>query len=235
MDAWPLFMRTQVLCGIALVAFIGTVVIAGCDDASAKSLKTIYSFCSSGCGDGQEPVGRLVTDDAGNLYGVTDAGGAQGLGAVFMLVPNARRTKWKERLIYSFCAAGDCSAGQTPRNGLIIDASGNLYGVSSAGPSTSGGAVFELKPNKKKTKWALKVLQTFCSDWPNCTGGKTPASALTYAGAQSGAPYDGEKSPLWLNERRRRSRARNRLPTCIEPWDLDTPNSLRFLCGWHMC
>ena len=177
-----------------IIAVVIAAVLMQWNATSAKPLKTIYSFCANGCGDGQAPVGRLVEDAAGSLYGVTDAGGAQGSGTVFRLTPNADRTRWKEKIIYSFCTAGDCSAGQQPEAGLIIDTSGNLYGVSSAGPSTSGGAVFELMPNAKKTKWKLKVLATFCTDWPSCTGGKEPLSGLTYVGAASGVPYDGKSS-----------------------------------------
>ena len=42
----------------------------------AVSVKTIYSFCSSGnCADGYGPVGGLILDSAGNLYGATLGGG----------------------------------------------------------------------------------------------------------------------------------------------------------------
>jgi len=53
----------------------------------------VYSFCAEGdCSGGEWPMGNLVLDHAGNLYGVTQAGGDQsggayGPGVVFRLVP----------------------------------------------------------------------------------------------------------------------------------------------------
>jgi uncharacterized repeat protein (TIGR03803 family) len=47
-----------------------------------------YSFCPVGnCLDGRQPAGGLVMDGAGNLYGTTGYGGAQGNGTVFELQP----------------------------------------------------------------------------------------------------------------------------------------------------
>ncbi len=38
----------------------------------------VYSFCAQpNCTDGANPVGELITDAAGNLYGTTDGGGAR--------------------------------------------------------------------------------------------------------------------------------------------------------------
>ncbi len=44
----------------------------------------IFSFNGA---DGAEPVGSLVFDSAGNLYGTTDVGGRQGKGVLFELSP----------------------------------------------------------------------------------------------------------------------------------------------------
>ena len=46
--------------------------------------KQIHAFCLvSTCPDGEGPAGRLVIDTAGNLYGTTTFGGANGFGEVF--------------------------------------------------------------------------------------------------------------------------------------------------------
>lgn len=48
----------------------------------------IYSFCSqTNCADGQAPSGTLIEDRAGNLYGVTNSGGAYNQGVVFEITP----------------------------------------------------------------------------------------------------------------------------------------------------
>lgn len=50
-------------------------------------LKTLYSFCTKkDCADGQLPAG-VIADGAGNLFGVTTAGGDMNGGTVFELTP----------------------------------------------------------------------------------------------------------------------------------------------------
>lgn len=46
----------------------------------------LYVFGSQ-AGDGNTPLGGLVFDTAGNLYGVTENGGAYGFGTVFEITP----------------------------------------------------------------------------------------------------------------------------------------------------
>lgn len=48
----------------------------------------LYDFCqNAGCTDGVYPQGPLIEDDSGNLYGVTQQGGASYYGVVFELSP----------------------------------------------------------------------------------------------------------------------------------------------------
>src|SRR5262249_3090913 len=43
---------------------------------SGYSYQELYTFCpSAGCSDGAYPVGQLVIDTSGNLYGATQEGG----------------------------------------------------------------------------------------------------------------------------------------------------------------
>jgi uncharacterized repeat protein (TIGR03803 family) len=48
--------------------------------------KLLYTFGSQ-AGDGNTPLGGLVFDTAGNLYGVTAYGGVYGFGTVFEITP----------------------------------------------------------------------------------------------------------------------------------------------------
>jgi uncharacterized repeat protein (TIGR03803 family) len=48
--------------------------------------KILYTFGSQ-AGDGNTPLGDLVFDKAGNLYGVTENGGVYGFGTVFEITP----------------------------------------------------------------------------------------------------------------------------------------------------
>ncbi len=101
--------------------------------------KQLYAF---GTGtDGAVPIGGVVFDKAGNLYGTTSLGGAYGYGTVYELERSG--SVWTETILYSF---QDGTDGGTPYAGLIIDKSGNLYGATVSG-GLGGGAVFELSPN----------------------------------------------------------------------------------------
>jgi uncharacterized repeat protein (TIGR03803 family) len=129
------------------------------------SEKLLYSFCavkSPDCGDGIHPEGRLVMD-GGNLYGVAQGGGAQSGGAVFELVLNKATGKWIEKVLYSFCAKSNCTDGQYPAYGPIMDASGNLYGTTPTGGTAGGGTVYELVWHPNTGKWTEKVLHSFGS------------------------------------------------------------------------
>ena len=95
----------------------------------------------SGVTDGEFPNGDLAFDTAGNLYGTTVQGGANGAGSIFRLRSSA--SGWTEDTIYSFDGN---DAGEVPQAGLTAD-NGNLYGDTywgAYGQVHSNGAVFEL-------------------------------------------------------------------------------------------
>jgi uncharacterized repeat protein (TIGR03803 family) len=53
----------------------------------------LYNFCSeNGCIDGGTPLGSLIFDAAGNLYGTTQDGGTYTYGTAFELTPQAQLT-----------------------------------------------------------------------------------------------------------------------------------------------
>jgi uncharacterized repeat protein (TIGR03803 family) len=93
----------------------------------------LYNFTGSGNGgDGGQPRGNLIFDDAGNLYGVTQFGGVSNQGTVFELSPpSSPGAPWIETVIYSF--QGSPSDGARPATGLVLDSTGNLYGTTSLG------------------------------------------------------------------------------------------------------
>ncbi|MGA2075853.1 MAG: choice-of-anchor tandem repeat GloVer-containing protein [Terriglobia bacterium] len=107
----------------------------------------LYSF--SGTPDGANPVGGLVMDVAGNLYGTTEGGGASNNGTVFML-----GTADKETVLYSFSGTPD---GANPVGGLVMDVAGNLYSTTFNGgnvtcTNASGcGTVFKLDTTGNET------------------------------------------------------------------------------------
>jgi uncharacterized repeat protein (TIGR03803 family) len=98
--------------------------------------------------DGTFPNPGLVMDAQGNIYGTTSGGGGHEGGSVFELNPAGAET-----ILYSFGANKAQQYGQAPEGGLALDASGNLYGTTSAqGRSGAGaGTVFELTPGGTPT------------------------------------------------------------------------------------
>lgn len=179
------------------VLALAAILLLPANSAPAKAkLRTLYSFCAqSGCTDGREPSAGLVTDAGGNLYGTTLFGGDNGVGVVFELIPNARKTKYKYKRLYSFCGQANCADGSDAEAALIIDAGGNLYGTTMTGGANGGGVVYRLKPNARYTKWTYAVLYAFCAQ-ADCSDGREPQVSLSYSGKESGAPYDGS-SPLY--------------------------------------
>jgi uncharacterized repeat protein (TIGR03803 family) len=125
---------------------------------------------------GFDPMGGLIFDSSGNLYGVTLQGGPVGNGTVFELTNDGNGT-WTKRIIHVF-GVGD---GAEPNAPLIFDAAGNLYGTTSMGgkATTCGdngcGTVFELSP-KNGGGWSEKILHNF--SW-NGTDGWSPFSGVT--------------------------------------------------------
>ncbi|HEX4159813.1 MAG TPA: choice-of-anchor tandem repeat GloVer-containing protein [Rhizomicrobium sp.] len=104
----------------------------------------IYNFCSlANCGDGDEPQGGLIADNAGNLYGTTPLGGAKGRGEVFELAPGGN-----ESVLYSFCPGGNpCTNGSGPITPVLLDGQGNLFGTThDGGAHGQYGTVFVLTP-----------------------------------------------------------------------------------------
>jgi uncharacterized repeat protein (TIGR03803 family) len=98
--------------------------------------------------DGSSPMSSLIFDSSGNLYGTTVAGGTYGMGTVFELSPSG--SIWKHQVLYSFGATSN-DLGY-PEVGVVLDASGNLYGTASTGE----GGVFELK--RSGNQWQETVI-----------------------------------------------------------------------------
>jgi uncharacterized repeat protein (TIGR03803 family) len=113
-------------------------------ELSASGDETLlHSF--GGPGDGNTPMGGLVRDTKGNLYGTTEWGGAYNDGIVYKLTPPVKKGgAWTEIILYSF--GGYAGDGKYPTAGLIKDVDGNLYGATSAGGAHGVGTVFEITP-----------------------------------------------------------------------------------------
>jgi uncharacterized repeat protein (TIGR03803 family) len=144
------------------------------------------------------PVGGLVADAFGNLYG-TSSGSVDsnyctnGCGTVFK-VSATSGGGWKMSVLYNFAGNLD---GAYPAASLILDAAGDLYGTTASGAginctyapfgNTSGcGTVFKLSLSANG-KWQEKELYTF----PGSDGLFASGMTLDSAGNLYGSTYLG--------------------------------------------
>ena len=136
----------------------------GCSDGCGTVFKldssgnqiTLHYFTGQN-GDGAYP-NSIISDGAGNFYGVTVAGGSAACwcGTIFKV-----DSAGNESILYSFTNQnGDGSGGLAlpgvPAANLILESTGNLYGATLAGGgssncSTGCGTVFKLASNGQET------------------------------------------------------------------------------------
>ena len=118
-------------------------------------------FAAQGGSDGSEPIDGVVFDPSGNLYGALQANGPFNWGLIFQLSPSG--PGWKEQPAYVFSGG---SNGGVPEAGLIVDASGNLYGTTRFGGINSCGTVFELTPSGDS--WSINTIYSFLGQPDGC-------------------------------------------------------------------
>ena len=117
----------------------------------------LHAFANGG--EGNEPLGGLVMDQSGNLYGMTQLGG-NGFGNIFEVAPDGTET-----VLYTFQGEPD---GARPAGELIMDGAGNLYGTTGFGGNPCQhsifgcGTVFKLEPNGSES--VLYAFNQGCCD-----------------------------------------------------------------------
>jgi len=151
----------------------------------------IYNF--KGDTDGQLPIGDLVFDKQGNLYGATQYGGGYGscnpsfyqhCGTIFKLSPPKTKSgKWTEKVLHGFRGGTD---GANPNGGLVFDSKGAIYGTTQFGGFDGGvcgpggcGMVFRLAPALVGEAWTEEVLDRFD---PGESGAAEPLAGVIFDG-----------------------------------------------------
>ena len=95
--------------------------------------------------DGVDAQGTLAIGDGGVLYGTTTDGGTMGGGMVFSLAPpTSPGGAWTKTMLYCFPKPSSGAAG--PSAGVVIGASGVLYGTTYGVSETDTGTVFAVIP-----------------------------------------------------------------------------------------
>ncbi len=152
--------------------------------AGYSSTPTVLaSFDPTGIG---LPVGSLASDPAGNLFGVTQAGGNDNDPAVFELTKTPTGYGTVKTLV-------TLSGMGVPTGGLISDAAGDLFGTVGPGNLTAG-AVFEL-PKTATGYGAPTILVQFSNNGGTPNGGLIMDTAgdlfgTTTGGADGGSVFE---------------------------------------------
>jgi uncharacterized repeat protein (TIGR03803 family) len=117
--------------------FYGTTVFGG-----TANCGTIYKVTSAGSesilhnflcdANGANPPAPLVADSEGNLYGVA--------GTLFKLTPGGTYS-----VLHSF--KGKPTDGSDPQSAVLLDAAGDIFGVTSEGGKYNHGTLYELAAN----------------------------------------------------------------------------------------
>jgi uncharacterized repeat protein (TIGR03803 family) len=139
--------------------------------------------------DGKFPLGGVVRDAGGNLYGTTPRGGKFHGGIVFRIDTSGNGT-----VLYNFAKA---RKGYYPVSGLILDSAGNLYGTTlygGTGNCKSGqqdhgcGTVFKLSKNGKETVLHNFTRRKYGADFPLVEGCSWTKRAASTASRKAGPP-----------------------------------------------
>jgi len=145
--------------------------------------KEIVLYKFTGGADGAAPMGQLVFDAAGNLYGIANGGGA-GYGTVYELTRS--KSGWAFKVIYTFQGGND-GIVNIGVGGLVLDKAGHLYGVTEMGGTAGYGTIFEL--SRAGGSWKKTILYNFAAG----TDAQDPLMGLTWdsAGNLYGATVGG--------------------------------------------
>jgi uncharacterized repeat protein (TIGR03803 family) len=142
----------------------------------------LHSF--TGGKGGMIPMGTLIFDSAGHLYGVASGVNAN-YGNVFKLTLG-ENGKWSEQVLYVFQGDQD---GAYPNGGVVLDTAGNLYGTTNAGINSHGGdgQLFKLVPRR----WLWKKYAYLFEGPPRDGADSTAAVVFDAAGNLYGTAQDG--------------------------------------------
>ena len=107
--------------------------------------------------DGSGPGAGVTIDDAGNVFGTTPTGGANGLGNVYELSPG-KHGKWKFTEVHAFTG----SDGIGGSAGRMILRGRTFYDANTAGGLYGDGNIFAL--TRQHGEWNYTVLYDFTGD-----------------------------------------------------------------------
>src|SRR5262249_44309342 len=117
--------------------------------------KIIYNFPENTAPQG---IADIVMGSDGTLYVSRFTGGANGSGVLFALSSSDGKT-WTSAILHNFGIRG--SGDPAYPSGIALDASGNIFGVSSYGGAEDQGSLFELPRNSNGSFGPLRRIYSF--------------------------------------------------------------------------
>ena len=177
-------MRWRNLLAAASAAVVTVILGLVANVSAADKYEVIYNI--PGLAGGAGPLGGLISDAAGNLYGTASFQGDAsfgGNGVVFKLSHDTSGG-WRGTVLHTFQGTD----GANPNGGLIFDRAGNLYGTTYSGGTHNNGTVFKLSPDPDG-KWTETVLHIF----QGSPDGANPDAGLIFdrAGNLYGTSFNG--------------------------------------------
>lgn len=187
--------RVLAVCGLRelrLAAGALALMLTLSGNAAAQTFKAVHNFCptknSSGyCLDGEYSIAAPIVGHNGDLYGMTNQGGANDLGTIYKMTPAGKLTT-----LYSFCSQVNCLDGYLPHGTVLLAKNGKFYGTTIFGGPGNYGTIFEIT-----AAGAMTTLYTFCSQ-PSCTDGDAPGANMVqgangnlYGTTEYGGPHGG--------------------------------------------
>lgn len=116
-------------------------------DGTQWNHRIVHSFCTvqvgkQFCRDGAWPLGGVIADASGNLFGTANGFGSnKGDGTIFEI-----DAQGGAQVLHVFCGGhSKCPEGSRPIAGLVMDSAGNLLGKTTLDGSQGSGTIFELK------------------------------------------------------------------------------------------
>jgi probable HAF family extracellular repeat protein/uncharacterized repeat protein (TIGR03803 family)/VCBS repeat-containing protein len=138
----------------------------GATEVAQPELTTLVSFNST---NGSLPLGGLIADAHGNLFGTTNEGGRDQGGTVFEVAKTADGYASTPTTLVSF----NITDGRQPYGSLFADAHGNLFGTTAGGGANGAGTVFEIAKTADGYASTPTTLVSF-----NGTNGADPLAGL---------------------------------------------------------
>ncbi len=132
---------------------------------SANIETDLYDFGNGT--DGQMPYGSLLQVNDNMLYGLTSAGGVNGVGIIFSYNILTKT----EKDIYDF--KNSTTDGQNPYGSLIMATNGLLYGMTNVGGANGAGIIFSYSVSENK--------ETNVYDFGSGSDGEYPYGSLIQA------------------------------------------------------